>query len=113
MKKKTRFVAPPSVDRHCWQCSGCRLVFLIPWQAECPECGRVDYWSGSVNPKALERAWQQRLLTTLFLRAVNVAVREAEDGLKEIETAQQRMWKMDAEHHRRMQQNLEILSGMR
>lgn len=38
----------PLVDRGRWQCSGCRWVFLLPWQKKCPACGRLDYWTGSV-----------------------------------------------------------------
>lgn len=35
-----------------WQCSGCRYVFPQPWKKVCPSCGLVDFWSGSVDPKA-------------------------------------------------------------
>jgi protein gp37 len=30
-----------------WQCSGCRGYFNGPYQKECPDCGRDNYWSGS------------------------------------------------------------------
>jgi hypothetical protein len=45
---------PPLVEHGRWQCSGCRLVFRMKWRRECPNCHRFDYWSGSVDPAALE-----------------------------------------------------------
>jgi protein gp37 len=30
-----------------WQCSGCRGLFAGGYQKACPECGKLEYWSGS------------------------------------------------------------------
>lgn len=54
--ERARFVRRPGVDHHAWQCSGCRRVFLTAWTAVCPTCGRIDHWSGSVDPDALAKA---------------------------------------------------------
>jgi hypothetical protein len=48
------------LDDGTWQCSGCHEVYLEPWRATCPNCGRIDYWSGSVHPDALEAARRKR-----------------------------------------------------
>src|SRR5690349_14972702 len=39
-----------------WQCSGCRTVFFGARKNVCPGCGREGYWTGSVDPTALEAA---------------------------------------------------------
>ena len=39
-----------------WQCSGCRAVFFGGHKNICPGCQREGYWSGSVDPKAVEAA---------------------------------------------------------
>lgn len=39
--------------RRSWQCSACRLAFTGKWRAVCPACGIADYWTGSVDPKAV------------------------------------------------------------
>jgi hypothetical protein len=43
----------PSKGHRAWQCSGCRWVFDGPHQERCPECSRVGYWTGSVDPAGL------------------------------------------------------------
>lgn len=52
----------PSVEHGCWQCSGCRVVFIGPWKKECPNCQRTDYWTGSVEPKARAEAMRNIVL---------------------------------------------------
>lgn len=42
----------PLVDEGRWQCSGCRFVFVMSYQKECPNCRRIGYWSGSIDPAA-------------------------------------------------------------
>lgn len=53
--------AQPSSLGLRWQCSGCRFVFAGPWQQECPSCGRLDYWTGSVDPAGVP--WPGAALT--------------------------------------------------
>lgn len=43
-----------------WQCSRCRAVYFGRHKEECPGCGRLWYWSGSVDPAALAAAEARR-----------------------------------------------------
>lgn len=43
-----------------WQCSGCRAVYFGRHKEECPGCGRLGYWTGSVDPVALAAAEARR-----------------------------------------------------
>lgn len=55
-------VRPAREVAHCievcnvpkWQCRGCRGVFFGAHKTFCPTCGREGYWTGSVDPKAIE-----------------------------------------------------------
>ena len=38
-----------------WQCSGCGHVYRGRLKKTCPECGRLDYFSGSVRVDALAK----------------------------------------------------------
>jgi ribosomal protein L37AE/L43A len=43
---------PPRQVRPDWQCSGCRWGFAGNLMRVCPACGRIGYWTGSVDPTA-------------------------------------------------------------
>lgn len=65
-----------------WQCSGCREVFFGRHRETCPGCGRVGYWSGSIEPRALSDA-QARALDALDAERPAVEWRCVGEGLHE------------------------------